>query len=280
MKDTIKPEQVSKLIELALEEDIRDGDVTSRSIFTPEDRIRASIVAKSQGVFCGMDLVCHVYNFIDAKVTVTPEVVDGSQVEKGDLICRIDGPTISVLEGERTVLNFIQRMSGIATMTNLYAEILKESSISILDTRKTLPGFRILDKYAVACGGGKNHRMGLYDMVMIKDNHIRAAGSVQRAVDQVREHHGSEYKIEVETTNLNEVREAIDAGADIIMLDNMDRATMENGIKIIQGRASIELSGNMDKKRIQALRDLDVDYISIGALTHSVMAFDLSMKFD
>jgi len=186
---------------------------------------------------------------------------------------------VGVLSGERTVLNFLQRMSGIATRTSRLVKILEGTGIRVLDTRKTLPGFRLLDKYAVRAGGGTNHRMGLYDMVMIKDNHIKAAGGITPAVKIIRAVHGDTYRVEVEASTADEANEAANAGADIIMLDNMTRPEMEKAVAVIAGRAEIEVSGNMDEDRLATLRGLGVQYVSIGALTHSVMAFDLSMKF-
>ena len=275
----IEIDDVEELILLALKEDIGDGDVTSEAIFTPADESRASIIAKEKGVFCGADMVKHVYSFIDPKIHVSALVPEGSAVAKGAAVLELEGPTAGLLSGERTALNFIQRMGGIATKTSRMVQILEGTGIRILDTRKTLPGFRLLDKYAVRAGGGTNHRMGLYDMVMIKDNHIKAAGSITAAVEIVRRKHGSTYRVEVETTTLDEVAEAVRAEADIIMLDNMDRETMEKAAGIISGKAKIELSGNMDEARLASLRGLAVDYVSIGALTHSVQALDMSMKF-
>jgi nicotinate-nucleotide pyrophosphorylase (carboxylating) len=192
----------------------------------------------------------------------------------------VTGPTISVLSGERIVLNFIQRMTAIATRTAQIVSTLNGTDIKLLDTRKTLPGFRRLDKYAVKTGGGVNHRMGLYDMVMIKDNHIRAAGSIARAVQLVQKRYGARYMIEVETEGLEDVAEAVASGADIIMLDNMDVSTMKAAVDLINRKARIEISGNMTEDRIKEISGLDVDYISMGSLTHSVQAFDLSMDFD
>jgi nicotinate-nucleotide pyrophosphorylase (carboxylating) len=275
----IEIEDVEEIVLLALKEDIGDGDVTSEAVFARDDRCRASIVAKEHGLFCGADMIRHVYYFIDPSIAVAAVVAEGAAVGPGDEVARIEGPVIGVLSGERTVLNFIQRMSGIATQTSRLAALLHGAKTVLLDTRKTLPGFRLLDKYAVRAGGGVNHRMGLYDMVMIKDNHIRAAGGIAGAVEAVRRAHGSRFTIEVETTTLEEVRQALDAGADIIMLDNMDRAMMERAVALIDGAAKIEVSGNMDEERLRGLAGLAVDYVSMGSLTHSVRAFDLSMKF-
>ena len=275
----IQKKDVKKLIELGLKEDIGRGDITSSAIFSRHDESRALIISKGHGYLCGTLMVQYVYEFIDKEVVVERLMEDGSEILPGIEIIRISGPTISVLTGERTALNFLQRMTGIATKTAGVVTMLKGSRIAILDTRKTLPGYRLLDKYAVKTGGGTNHRMGLYDMVMIKDNHIRRAGGIARAMQIIRNRYGSRYTVEVETSNLDEVREALSSQADIIMLDNMSRSQMESAIQLINKSAKIEISGNIDEDRISSLKDLSVDYISMGSLTHSVQAFDLSMRF-
>ncbi|HNX60822.1 MAG TPA: carboxylating nicotinate-nucleotide diphosphorylase, partial [Spirochaetota bacterium] len=226
MEYDITKEAALSLIRLAIAEDISTGDVTSEAIFSGNEKSSAYIMAKQDGIVCGGDLVKWVYTELDPAVKVEQIVPEGSKIEKGKTVITIDGPTKSILEGERTALNFFQRMSGIATKTNSIVKLTEGTSISILDTRKTLPGFRLLDKYAVKCGGGKNHRIGLYDMVLIKDNHIKAAGSITAAVDKVRAKWNDKFRIEVETTNLDEVAEAVRERADIIMLDNMDVETM------------------------------------------------------
>jgi nicotinate-nucleotide pyrophosphorylase (carboxylating) len=279
MSDTIQLADVEPLIRLAIKEDIAGGDVTSRAIFNPGDRSQAMIISKQQGIFCGAAMARYVYEIIDPLVSVEPVAGDGDSIAERDRVMDISGPTISVLAGERIVLNFLQRMCGIATRTAQTVSLLKGTNIKLLDTRKTLPGFRAIDKYAVKTGGGTNHRMGLYDMVMIKDNHIKAAGSISKAVSLVREQYGARYDIEVETTNLDEVKEAVAAGADIIMLDNMNTDMMKTAVGAIEKKARIEVSGNMDEERIKEIRGLGVDYISMGSLTHSVKAFDLSMEF-
>ena len=270
---------LADLMSLAVEEDIGSGDVTSLAVFDESHMSRAEIVAKEEGIFCGGDVARFCYNVIDPAIRVEPLATDGDRVLKGHRVMNISGPTIPVLSGERIVLNFLQRMSGIATRTAFFVELAGDSGIQILDTRKTLPGYRLLDKYAVRTGGGRNHRMGLHDMVMIKDNHIKAAGSITRAVAMVREKHGRRYTVEVEASTPAEAAEALSSGAEIIMLDNMDRGMIMESVEIIGGRAKIEISGNMDEEKILMLRDLRIDYISLGALTHSVRAFDLSMKF-
>jgi nicotinate-nucleotide pyrophosphorylase (carboxylating) len=280
MDDLLKNPHVLMLISLALQEDLGDGDVTTSAIFGVGDRSTAVVMAKERGILCGGPLASLVYRQIDPGIEVVILKEDGAPVSEGQAVLSIRGRTRGILSGERTVLNFLQRMSGIATKTGRICALISGTGIRILDTRKTIPGFRLLDKYAVKTGGGTNHRMGLYDMVMIKDNHIRAAGGIGPAVEKIKSAYGSRYRVEVEATTLAETREALAAGADIIMLDNMDIETMRSAVEIVAGRAKTEISGNVDEERIEALKTLKVDYISIGALTHSVKAFDLSMKFD
>ena len=275
----IKQGDIKKLVKLAIKEDIKNGDVTTRAIFNKNDVSEARIISKEKGIYCGTEMLEFVYSMINKKILVNPVVKDGTSVKPGQEVIKIVGPTIGILEGERIALNFIQRMSGIATSAERLTAKLKNPGIKILDTRKTLPGFRLLDKYAVQMGGGSNHRMGLYDMVMIKDNHIKAAGSIKKAVQLVKNKYKNKFKIEVETTSLKEVEEAIACEVDIIMLDNMDVPLMKKAIKMIDGKTKIEISGNVNYENITKYQRLKIDFISIGALTHSVMAFDLSMKF-
>jgi nicotinate-nucleotide pyrophosphorylase (carboxylating) len=272
-------EKILPLIKNALDEDISTGDVTSSAIFTGAELSEAYIMAKQNGIVCGSDIVRWVYECVDPRIETTILLSDGSKVTSGDIAISFHGPTKSLLEGERTALNFFQRMSGISSKTHATVELLKGSSIKILDTRKTLPGFRMIDKYSVKTGGGTNHRIGLFDMVLIKDNHIKAAGSITNAVQKVRDKWGNTYRIEVETTTLDEVQEALSMSAEIIMLDNMNIETMLQATAIIDGRAEVEISGNITAERIAELKKIPVNYISIGALTHSVDAFDWSMKF-
>lgn len=275
-----KTESIRNLVKTALEEDISTGDITSIAIFDGSETSSAYITAKQDGIVCGTDLVKLVYSMINDDIECEILINDGKTVKKGDIAVRIEGPTKMLLEGERTALNFFQRMSGIATKTANIVKLVEGTNIKILDTRKTLPGFRMLDKYAVACGGGTNHRIGLYDMVLIKDNHIKAAGSITKAVKKVRDTWETQYTVETETTTLEEVKEALASESDIIMLDNMDKETMKKALEMIGGKAKTEISGNMSPEKILSLKDLAVDYISIGALTHSVEAFDWSMKFE
>ncbi len=280
MNETILKNDIESLVYLAIDEDIGSGDVTSQAIFKNDDVARGVIRSKGEGIFCGAEVARIVYEIIDPRVTVTPLVGDGKRIKKKDMVMIAEGPTIGVLSGERIVLNFIQRMTAIATRTAGVVSMLNGTNIKLLDTRKTLPGFRKLDKYAVKTGGGVNHRMGLYDMVMIKDNHIRAAGSITRAVRIVRERYNTRYKVEVETESLEDVAEAVASGTDIIMLDNMDTATMKAAVALIGKKARIEVSGTMTEERMKEIIGLEVDFVSMGSLTHSVQAFDLSMDFD
>lgn len=268
------------LIELALTEDVGDGDITTDNIIPAESRRKAKMVAKAEGVVAGLPIAEMVFKSLDPQlnwVVLTPE---GSRVKKGDVMVEFEGTYRALLTGERTALNFLQRMSGIATMSAKYADAVKDFKTVILDTRKTLPGFRMLDKYAVKTGGASNHRIGLYDMAMIKDNHIEVAGGITKAVNAVRSKIKPGIQIEVETTTLAQVQEAIDAGADIIMLDNMDTETMKKGVELIAGRAKVEASGNMTLERLREVAATGVDFISIGALTHSVSALDISQRLE
>ena len=268
------------LINIALKEDVGDGDITTDNIIPAETRRKAKMVAKADGVVAGLPVAELVFKNLDHKLVwniITPE---GSRVKKGDVIVEFEGTYRALLTGERTALNFLQRMSGIATMSAKYADAVKDFKTIILDTRKTLPGFRMLDKYAVKTGGASNHRIGLHDMAMIKDNHIEVAGGITNAVNAVRSNIMSGIQIEVETTTLEQVQEALNAGADIIMLDNMDNETMRKGVKMIAGKAKVEASGNMTLERLREVAATGVDFISIGTLTHSVIALDISQRIE
>ncbi len=269
---------IDKLIDLAIEEDIATGDVTTNSIIPEQSRAVAEMKMKADGIISGLAVAKRVYERFEKDIRWEPKVKDGDSVKKGDIIIRIEASHRCLLLGERLSLNIMQRMSGIATETAKYIKELSGTHTRLLDTRKTAPGLRILDKMAVKDGGGTNHRMGLYDMAMIKDNHIKAAGGITNAIRQVRTHITPGIKIEVETTNLNEVWEALAEKADIIMLDNMNNAEMVEAVKIINGRAKTEASGNMSIPRLKEVAATGVDYISVGALTHSVTALDISMN--
>lgn len=272
---------INKLLDLGIEEDINTGDITTESIIPESMNAVATMTAKQDGVISGIEIVKMVYDRFQDNVVFTPYFRDGDSVVKGDVILKIEATYPTLLRGERLSLNIFQRMCGIATETARYVKELKGTATELLDTRKTAPGLRVLDKLAVKHGGGTNHRMGLYDMAMIKDNHIKMAGGIAKAVEQVRSRIPSDIKIEVETTDMDEVRQAIAAGADIIMLDNMDNATMTEAVSIIKASdkgIKTEASGNMSIPRLVEVAATGVDYISVGALTHTVKAMDISMN--
>ena len=272
---------IKKLIDLGIEEDINTGDVTTDSIIPATMNAVATMTAKQEGVISGLEIVKMVYDYFQKDVVFTTYFNDGDSVKKGDVILKIEATYPTLLRGERLSLNIFQRMCGIATETARYVKELVGTNTELLDTRKTAPGLRVLDKMAVKHGGGTNHRMGLYDMAMIKDNHIKMAGGITKAVEQVRANITPDIKIEVETTNLDEVREAIAANADIIMLDNMDNATMTEAVAIIKAAdkgIKTEASGNMNIPRLKEVAATGVDFISVGALTHTVKAMDISMN--
>ena len=269
---------LDKIIELALQEDLSLGDVTSDTIFTPENQAKAVIRAKEDLVLCGMEIAREVFQAVDPRVKLTALKKDGEEVRKGENVLELEGPTLSILKAERTALNFMQRMSGIATASRAFAAIGQKYGVMIVDTRKTQPGLRRLDKYAVRIGGCRNHRISLADSVMIKDNHIAAAGSITAAVQKIKSTIGHTPKIEVETTNLDEVKEALCAGADIIMLDNMTPDQIAACKAEINGRAIIEVSGGVNAQNLEQYCKAQPDVISMGALTHSVPAKDLSLK--
>ncbi len=272
---------INKLIDLGIEEDINTGDITTESIIPATMNAVATMTAKQDGVVSGLEIVKMVYERFQSDVVFTPYFNNGDRVQKGDVMLRIEASYPTLLRGERLSLNIFQRMCGIATETARYVKELEGTHTELLDTRKTAPGLRVLDKMAVKDGGGTNHRMGLYDMAMIKDNHIKMAGGITKAVEQVRGRIAPQIKIEVETTTLDEVREAIAAGADIIMLDNMDNNTMTDAVKVINAAAKgikTEASGNMSIPRLNEVAATGVDYISVGALTHTVKAMDISMN--
>lgn len=271
-------QEIDYIIDHAFREDIGEGDVTTNNLVPESVAASASMTAKADGVIAGLPIAEKVFKRLDAKLEWKPVVKDGDFVKKGDVIVEISGTFRALLTGERLALNLLQRMSGIATETARYMAEIKGSNVKILDTRKTVPGLRTLDKYAVKMGGGTNHRIGLYDLVMIKDNHIKIAGSITAAVQQIRKAIPTDMKVEVETTNLKEVKEAVKAGADIIMLDNMSNDLMSEAVKIIDGRSVVEASGNMNLNRLKGVAATGVDCISIGALTHSVKALDISQN--
>ncbi|MCP4116937.1 MAG: carboxylating nicotinate-nucleotide diphosphorylase [Desulfobacteraceae bacterium] len=266
-----------KLLEMAFVEDLDHvGDVTSDAIFDEEEDLYW-LVARQEGVLCGADFFTSAFHYIDKACEVDFLFTDGNILKKGAKVASIRGPIATLLKAERVALNFIAHLSGVATQTRRYVDAV-EGHTKILDTRKTLPGWREMQKYAVRCGGGSNHRMGLHDMVMIKDNHIDGVGGITQAVDRVRVKWKDRFKVEVETRNLAEVEEALEAGADVIMLDNMDTAAMASAVELVNGRVKTEASGNMTLDRIGEVSKTGVDYISVGALTHSVTVFDFSIR--
>ncbi len=282
---------VLTLIQLALEEDLSpdtylgstgetiiDGDITSKVTVPTDNPFSAYMRSKANGVVAGMPVAAVVFQSIDPTITFRSSLKDGGTVEKGQILAEIKGNGRSLLAGERTALNFIGRMSGIATLTRRYVEAVKGTKAVILDTRKTAPGWRLLDKYAVRMGGGQNHRTGLYDMLLIKDNHISAAGGITPAVLRAREQYEKRFLIEVEVKNLVELDEALKLGVDRIMLDNMDLETMRNAVQMVKGRIPLEASGNVSLMNVRQIAETGVDFISSGSLTHSAPALDISMK--
>ena len=266
------------LFDLAYAEDIGEGDITTNNLIPPGANKTARLVAKESGVVAGLPVAEMVFRKFDENLKWDIKLPDGSKVEPGDVLVEFTANYRALLTGERKALNFLQRLSGIATYASKCMKEVEGQNVEILDTRKTLPGYRHLDKYAVRMGGGSNHRFGLYDMVMIKDNHIQIAGGIKPAVEAIRKKIPKSIKIEVETTTIEQVQEAIDADVDIIMLDNMSSKLMKECVKLINRRTKIEASGNMTIKRIHKVASTGVNYISIGALTHSVKALDISQR--
>lgn len=266
------------LILQALKEDITSEDITTNAIIGENCRGEVELLCKEDGVLAGLTVFSRVFELLDEKAEIQSFFSDGDKVHKGDLVAVIRAEVRVLLSGERTALNYLQRMSGIATYTNQLAEILKGTNTKLLDTRKTTPNMRIFEKYAVKAGGGFNHRFNLSDGILLKDNHIAAAGGIKRAVELARAYAPFVRKIEVEVENLEMLQEALEARADIIMLDNMDTQTMKKAVEIVAGRAETECSGNVTKQRLEELAGIGVDYISCGALTHSAPIIDFSMK--
>ena len=269
---------VDHLIKEALQEDISSEDVTTNAVMKEAVTGEVQLICKQDGVVAGLDVFRRVFEILDENVKTDFYCKDGDEVKKGELMGIITGDIRALLSGDRVALNYLQRMSGIATYTHSVAMLLEGTKTKLLDTRKTTPNMRIFEKYAVRVGGGYNHRYNLSDGVLLKDNHIGAAGSVAKAVEMAKEYAPFVRKIEVEVENLDMVREAVDAGADIIMLDNMSPEDMKEAIRIIDGRAETECSGNVTKENIDRLTSLGVDYISSGALTHSAPVLDISLK--
>ena len=269
---------VDKLIMQALEEDITSEDISTNSVMPDYQRGQVDLICKQDGVIAGLGVFRRVFELLDDTAEFDMKVKDGDVVKNGELLAVVTGDIRALLSGERTALNYLQRMSGIATYTNSIVKLLEGGKTTLLDTRKTTPNMRIFEKYAVKVGGGSNHRYNLSDGVMLKDNHIGAAGSITKAVRMAREYVSFVHKIEVEVENLDMVREAVEAGADIIMLDNMGPEQMKEAVRIIDGRAKTECSGNVTKENIKNILDVGVDYVSSGALTHSAPIMDISLK--
>lgn len=270
-------EKVLKIIDIALKEDVGEGDITTETLFPDDIECRAEIKSKEQGILCGTEVARLVFEKLDDSFDWEEKKSDGDMLSSGDIVAVIRGNQRHVLTAERLALNLLQRMSGISTLTSRYVKAVEGLDVKIVDTRKTVPGLRVLEKYAVTTGGGFNHRFGLFDGVMIKDNHIKLAGGISKAVSAIRHKTGNKFKIEVETKTISEVEQAIESKADIIMLDNMDTDSMKRAVKLIHGAALIEASGGITLQNVREVAETGVDFISVGALTHSVKALDLSI---
>ncbi|MFI5331241.1 MAG: carboxylating nicotinate-nucleotide diphosphorylase [Desulfobaccales bacterium] len=269
---------LDRLIDLALEEDLGTGDVTTQALIPPDLQGEAHIRAKQDLVVAGLPLAARVFRKVDANLIFEPQVAEGAQAAPGTVLARLTGPVAAILMGERTALNFLQRLSGVATFTRRMVSLIAGATAALVDTRKTTPGWRALEKYAVRLGGARNHRAGLYDGVLIKNNHLTAAGSIIQAVKQARQEAHHLLKIEVEVTDLDGLKEALAAGADVILLDNMDEAALTQAVKLAAGRALLEASGSMSAARLPKVAATGVNLISMGALTHSAPAADIHLR--
>ena len=270
--------QADQLIRMALQEDITSEDVSTNAVMPTATKGTVDLIAKEDGVVAGLEIYARVFTILDEKTEIDLHCKDGDEVKKGELMTTVTGDIRVLLSGERVALNYLQRMSGIATYTRQVAKLLEGSNVTLLDTRKTTPNCRVFEKYAVRVGGGHNHRYNLSDGVLLKDNHIGAAGSVAKAVKMAKAYAPFVRKIEIEVETLDQVKEAVEAGADIIMLDNMTPEVMKQAVELIDGRAQTECSGNITKENIQKIREIGVDFVSSGALTHSAPILDISMK--
>ena len=270
--------QINKIIEQALLEDIGTGDITTESIIPSNLKAKGIIKTSEKGVVAGLDIACLVFKKLDSEICFQSKIKDGNKILPEEILAEIAGPARIILKGERVALNFLQRMSGIATITSKFCQEVKDLPVRIVDTRKTTPGLRILEKYAVRMGGGHNHRFGLYDALLIKDNHIAVAGGIKSAVNSVRKQISHTVKIEVEVENLSQLQEALKVQVNIIMLDNMDLETMKEAVKMVKGKALIEASGGITLEKVREIAQTGVDLISVGALTHSIKALDISME--
>ena len=270
--------QADQLIRMALQEDITSEDVSTNAVMPTEVKGTVDLIAKEDGIIAGLDVYARVFQMLDEKTEIDFKCKDGDEVKKGELMATLTGDIRVLLSGERVALNYLQRMSGIATYTRQVAKLLEGSKVTLLDTRKTTPNCRVFEKYAVRVGGGCNHRYNLSDGVLLKDNHIGAAGSITKAITMAKEYAPFVRKIEIEVETLEQVKEAVEAGADIIMLDNMTPEVMNQAVELIDGRAQTECSGNITKENIARIREIGVDFVSSGALTHSAPILDISMK--
>lgn len=270
--------QADQLIRMALQEDITSEDVSTNAVMPTATKGTVELIAKEDGVIAGLDIYARVFTILDEKTEIDFYCKDGDEVKKGELMATVTGDIRVLLSGERVALNYLQRMSGIATYTRQVAKLLEGSKVTLLDTRKTTPNCRVFEKYAIRVGGGCNHRYNLSDGVLLKDNHIGAAGSVTKAIQMAKAYAPFVRKIEIEVETLEQVKEAVEAGADIIMLDNMTPEVMKQAVELIDGRAQTECSGNITKENIQKIREIGVDFVSSGALTHSAPILDISMK--
>ena len=270
--------QADQLIRMALQEDITSEDVSTNAVMPTATKGTVELIAKEDGVIAGLDIYARVFTILDEKTEIDFHCKDGDEVKKGELMATVTGDIRVLLSGERVALNYLQRMSGIATYTRQVAKLLEGSKVTLLDTRKTTPNCRVFEKYAVRVGGGCNHRYNLSDGVLLKDNHIGAVGSVTKAIQMAKAYAPFVRKIEIEVETLEQVKEAVEAGADIIMLDNMTPEVMKQAVELIDGRAQTECSGNITKENIQKIREIGVDFVSSGALTHSAPILDISMK--
>ena len=270
--------QADQLIRMALQEDITSEDVSTNAVMPTEVKGTVDLIAKEDGIIAGLDVYARVFQMLDEKTEIDFKCKDGDEVKKGELMATLTGDIRVLLSGERVALNYLQRMSGIATYTRQVAKLLEGSKVTLLDTRKTTPNCRVFEKYAVRVGGGCNHSYNLSDGVLLKDNHIGAAGSITKAITMAKEYAPFVRKIEIEVETLEQVKEAVEAGADIIMLDNMTPEVMKQAVELIDGRAQTECSGNITKENIARIREIGVDFVSSGALTHSAPILDISMK--
>ncbi len=281
MYDLIPHDYLLRHINLALEEDIKDGDHSSLACISKETLNKAKLIAKQEGIICGIDIAKKVYAMVDSSIKFTALMKDGDKIKKGDIVFKVEGSAIGILTSERTALNYMQRLSGIATSTNEYVQIIKGTNAKLLDTRKTTPSMRLFEKYAVKVGGGFNHRIGLYDMIMLKDNHIDFAGGISKAIGKTKEYLKSlnkDLKIEIEVRSLKELDEVLSiGGVDRIMLDNFTPELLSEAVKIINSRYETEASGGINKDTILSFAKTGVDFISVGSLTHQIKSLDLSL---